>query len=82
MLVPVTALYTAILYFGSFLLIGWVGKLVLARWMARHGTTLSEINEQAGQNAGKGTPLPSRLLAHRELVGGVDSRAIPLADRF
>jgi len=54
-LAPVTALYTAILYFGSFLVIGWVGKLVLTRWMACHGTTLSEINEQAGQNAGKGS---------------------------
>lgn len=49
-----TALYTAILYFGSFLVIGWVCKLVLGRWMARHGATLSEINEQAGESAGKG----------------------------
>ena len=49
-----TALYTAILYFGSFLMIGWVGKIVLSRWMARHGATLSEINEQAGESAGKG----------------------------
>jgi len=54
MLAPVTTLYTAILYFGSFLVIGWVGKLVLTRWMRRHGATLSEVNEQAGQNAGKG----------------------------
>lgn len=54
---PVPALYTAILYFGSFLVIGWVGKLVLIRWMARHGATLSEINEQAGKSAGKGRRL-------------------------
>ena len=54
MLVPVTALYTAILYFGSFLVIGWVGKLVLTRWMGRHGVTLSEINEQAGEGSRKG----------------------------
>lgn len=54
MLVPVRALYTAILFFGSFIVIGWLGKLVLNRWMARHGATLSEINEQAGPSAGKG----------------------------
>jgi hypothetical protein len=54
MLAPVTALYTAILYFGSFLVIGWVGKRVLTRWMRRHGATLSEVNDQFGGSAGKG----------------------------
>ena len=54
MLIRVTALYTAILYFGSFLVIGWVGKLVLTRWMRRHGATLSEVNNQFGGSAGKG----------------------------
>ncbi len=49
-----TALYTAILYFGSFLVIGWVGKLVLTRWMRRRGATLSEVNGQFGGSAGKG----------------------------
>lgn len=54
MLIPVTALYTAILYFGSFIVIGWLGKLALTRWMARHGATLSEVNDQFGASAGKG----------------------------
>lgn len=49
-----SALYTAILYFGSFLVIGCVGKLILTRWMARHGATLSEVNDQFGPSAGKG----------------------------
>jgi len=50
----VRALYTAILYFGSFIAIGWVGKLVIIRWMARRGATLSEVNDQFGSSAGKG----------------------------
>jgi len=50
----VTALYTAIIYFGSFLVIGWLGKLVITRWMARHGATLSEVNDQFHGSAGKG----------------------------
>lgn len=54
MLVPMTALYTAILYFGSFLVIGGLGKLVVTRWMARHGATLSEVSEQFHGGAGKG----------------------------
>lgn len=54
MLAHVTALYTAILFFGSFLVIGWVGKLVLTRWMARHGASLSEVNDQFRGSASKG----------------------------
>ena len=53
MLIRVTALYTAILYFGSFLVIGWAGKIVLTRWMARHGATLSEVDDQFHRSAGK-----------------------------
>lgn len=54
MLAPVTALYTAILYFGSFLVIGWLGKRAITRWMARHGATLSKVNDQFPGSAGKG----------------------------
>jgi hypothetical protein len=54
MLVPVRALYTAVIYFGTFIVIGWVGKLALDRWMARRGATLSEVNDQVGGSAGKG----------------------------
>ena len=44
--------HTAILYVGSFLVIGWVGKIVLTRRMRRHGATLSEINDKFGGSAG------------------------------
>jgi hypothetical protein len=57
MLVSVRALYTAIIFFGTFIVIGWLGKLALNRWMAKRGATLSEINEQAGPSAGKGRRL-------------------------
>jgi DNA-binding transcriptional regulator of glucitol operon len=54
MLAFVRALYTAVIYFGSFIVIGWLGKLALTRWMARHGATLSEVNDQFRGSAGKG----------------------------
>jgi hypothetical protein len=47
------ALYTAILYFGSFLALGWVAKRVLDKWMVRHGEDLSEVQNQAGDNRHK-----------------------------
>ena len=47
------ALYTAVLYFGTFLVIGWVGKLVLTRWMDRHGATLPEVKDQFGRSGRK-----------------------------
>jgi hypothetical protein len=43
------ALYTAILYFGSFLVLGWIAKRALDKWMARHSEDLSEIQSQAGE---------------------------------
>ena len=30
------ALYTAVLYFGSFLVLGWFGKRLLDKWTAQH----------------------------------------------
>ncbi len=44
------ALYTAILYFGSFLVLGWIAKRVLDKWMAQHSETLTEVQGQAGDN--------------------------------
>jgi type II secretory pathway predicted ATPase ExeA len=47
------ALHTAILYFGSFLALGWFAKRVLDKWMAQHSETLTEIQRQAGENRRK-----------------------------
>lgn len=38
-----TALYNAIIYFGTFIVIGWAGKRVIDRWMARRGEPLFEV---------------------------------------
>ena len=46
------ALMTAVLYFGTFVAIGWVGKWLLDRWMA-HTDDLHDIQQQAGANRGK-----------------------------
>lgn len=48
------AFYTGVFYLGTFVAIGWMAKRLLDRWIARHGATLEEVNEQAGANAGKG----------------------------
>ena len=40
------ALVTALVYFGTFLSIGYVGKRLLDRWMARHGEHLHEVQAQ------------------------------------
>lgn len=48
------ALYTAVIYFGTFLVIGWVGQRAIARWMGRHGATLSEVKDQFAPAPGKG----------------------------
>jgi hypothetical protein len=45
-----TALGVAILYFGSFLAIGWGAKRLLDRAMRRHGATLDEVQKQAGSD--------------------------------
>ena len=47
------ALYTAILYFGSFLTLGWLSKRFIDEWMAHHGEDLSEVQNQAGENRHK-----------------------------
>jgi hypothetical protein len=47
------ALLTAIIYFGTFLTIGYFGKRLLDRWMDRHGTNLSDVQDQAGDGRRK-----------------------------
>ena len=43
------ALFVATVYFGTFLVIGWVAKRVLDRWMDHRGVELSEVQKQAGR---------------------------------
>jgi len=45
---PVWAAVVAIIYFGSFIAIGLIAKIVLGRLMLRSGETLEEIHAQAG----------------------------------
>jgi hypothetical protein len=40
------ALMTALVYFGTFLTVGYVAKRLLDRWMARHGQTPHEMETQ------------------------------------
>jgi hypothetical protein len=47
------ALVTAVIYFGSFLAIGLIAKLMIGRWMNRRNLDLSEIPAQAGPRRGK-----------------------------
>jgi hypothetical protein len=44
------ALMVAVIYFGTFLAIGLLGKIALGRWMARHGVDLDDVQAQAGEN--------------------------------
>jgi hypothetical protein len=47
------ALVTALIYFGSFLAIGLIAKLVISRWMIRRNLDLFDIQAQAGPNRRK-----------------------------
>jgi hypothetical protein len=49
------ALATAVLYFGSFLLLGYGAKRLLDRWMDRHSEELGEVQAQAGDNGRRGS---------------------------
>ena len=51
---PMRALATAVLYFGSFLLLGYGAKRLLAAWTDRHGTSLEDVQAQAGDGGRKG----------------------------
>ena len=50
---PMRALATAVVYFGSFLLLGYGAKRLLDSWMDRHGEGLDEVQAQAGDSARK-----------------------------
>ena len=43
-----SALDVATIYFGTFLVIGWVAKIVLDYWMHEKGVELDEVQKQAG----------------------------------
>jgi len=47
------ALLTAVIYFGSFLAIGLIAKVVIGRWMDRSGADLADLQAQAGPRRGK-----------------------------
>jgi hypothetical protein len=42
------ALGVAIIYFGTFLAIGWGAKVLLDRAMRQHGADLDDVHRQAG----------------------------------
>jgi len=45
----------AVIYFGSFIAIGFIAKRVLDKTMRQSSETLEEIHAQAGANRGKRT---------------------------
>ena len=47
------ALATAILYFGTFLTIGFFAKRLIDKWMSQKGADLSDVQAQAGPNRKK-----------------------------
>jgi hypothetical protein len=47
------ALVTAVIYFGSFLTIGLIAKVVIGRWMARRNLDLPEVQGQIGARHSK-----------------------------
>jgi hypothetical protein len=44
------ALTVAIIYFGTFLVLGYIAKVVLDKLMDRTGAGLSDVQAQAGAN--------------------------------
>jgi hypothetical protein len=50
---PLRALWTAVVYFGSFLILGFVAKIALDRWAQRHDIDLAGIQTRAGLHRGK-----------------------------
>jgi hypothetical protein len=49
----VSALTTAAIYFGSFLAVGLIARLVVRRWLNLRDIDLSEIRTQLGPNRRK-----------------------------
>jgi hypothetical protein len=44
------ALTVAVIYFGTFIALGYIAKLALGRFMERTGADLAEVQAQAGAN--------------------------------
>ena len=44
------ALTVAVIYFGTFIALGYIAKLALGRLMERTGADLAEVQAQAGSN--------------------------------
>jgi hypothetical protein len=47
------ALAVAIIYLGTFLVIGAAARRLLDRWMGRRGVELTELQQQLGENRRK-----------------------------
>jgi hypothetical protein len=47
------AIFVAILYFGTFVVIGWAGRRLIDRWMGHRGVHLTEVQDQLGENRRK-----------------------------
>ncbi len=47
------ALWTAVIYFGSFIALGLATKIALGRWTSRHDADLASIQAQAGPRRAK-----------------------------
>ena len=47
------ALWTAAIYFGSFIALGLAAKIALGRWTNRHDIDLAHIQARAGPHRGK-----------------------------
>jgi len=47
------ALTVALIYFGSFIALGIVARIVLGKLMTRTGAELTDVQAQAGPNRGK-----------------------------
>lgn len=43
-------LTVAVIYFGSFLAVGYVAKMLIDRVMQHHGAELSDVQAQVGEN--------------------------------
>jgi hypothetical protein len=52
---PIWAVTVATIYFGSFVVIGWLARLLLGRLMARSGADLEDVHALAGLKRGKRT---------------------------
>ena len=52
---PIWAAAVATIYFGSFVAIGWLARLLLGRLMARSGAQLEDVQGLAGVKRGKRT---------------------------